>query len=317
MVPSRILYGLAVQADEPVAALSDLPLGPHCDVRWHFDAVPPGYEGIDESEWGDHRHVEEANVRSSHLPRRALYRLTYDDGTTFAIDATGTDVWAQSPPGATLEDTATYLLGPVMGFVLRLRGVTCLHASAVAVADQAIAFVGHAGSGKSTTAAMFARLGYSVLTDDVAPLAFRDGDIVVEPAYPRVRLWPESVASLFGSPDALPLITPNWEKRFLDLGSAQRFQGARLPLAAAYVLGERRAGAYRIERLDPSAALMALVERAYSTNLIDRAMRAREFDVVARVVERVPIMLLSAPEGMEGLEAQCREIAGRHTHVPL
>ncbi len=38
------------------------------------------------------------------------------------------------------------LLGLILGFVLRLRGVTCLHASAIAVRDRAIALLGPASS---------------------------------------------------------------------------------------------------------------------------------------------------------------------------
>jgi dephospho-CoA kinase len=51
-----------------------------------------------------------------------------------------------------------------------LRGVVCLHASAVAIGDEAIALLGPAGSGKSTTAAAFAERGYSVLAEDVVTL---------------------------------------------------------------------------------------------------------------------------------------------------
>ena len=42
-----------------------------------------------------------------------------------------------------------------MGFVMLLRGIVCLHASAIAIDDEAIALLGPAGSGKSTTAAAF------------------------------------------------------------------------------------------------------------------------------------------------------------------
>src|SRR5262249_22183040 len=140
----------------------------------------------------------------------------------------------------TLEDTATYLLGPVLGFILRLRGVTCLHASAVAICDQAIAILGPAGAGKSTTAASFARAGYKVLTDDIVALDERGDAFLVQPAYPRVRLWSESVNALFGTEDALPLLTPTWDKRYLDLqANISCFQEHPLPLAAIYLLDKR------------------------------------------------------------------------------
>ncbi len=100
----------------------------------------------------------------------AYFRLRYCDGVEFVVDRRGTRVWARWPDKATLEDVTVYLLGPVLGFLLRLRGITCLHASAVAVDGQALAFMGPPGAGKSTTAAAFARRGYPVLTDDITAL---------------------------------------------------------------------------------------------------------------------------------------------------
>ncbi|HEU4869625.1 MAG TPA: hypothetical protein VFT08_02085, partial [Pyrinomonadaceae bacterium] len=75
------------------------------------------------------------------------FRFNYADQTQFVVDRSGSEVWAEWSSPLTLEDTATYLLGPVLGFVMLLRGVVCLHASAVAIGDEAIALVGPAGSG--------------------------------------------------------------------------------------------------------------------------------------------------------------------------
>ena len=108
-------------------------------------------------------------------------RLAYLDGTQFWLDREGREVWATWPDNLTLEDTATYLLGPVLGILLRLRGVTCLHASAVAFGEKAVAFVGSEGAGKSTTAAALARRGHAVLSDDVVALAERNGIVLCAP----------------------------------------------------------------------------------------------------------------------------------------
>ena len=80
--------------------------------------------------------------------RSRYLRLAYFDGTQFWLDRGGTEVWATWPSNLQIEDAATYLLGPVLGILLRLRGVTCLHASAVAFGETAVAFVGSEGAGK-------------------------------------------------------------------------------------------------------------------------------------------------------------------------
>ena len=217
------------------------------------------------------------------------YRFDYADQTQFAVDRSGSEVWAQWSKPLTLEDTATYLLGPVLGFVMLLRGIVCLHASAVAIGDEAIALLGPAGSGKSTTAAAFAERGYRVLAEDVVTLDDRRDRFLVRPGYPCIRLWPPAVKALYGSETHLPRLTPNWDKCYLDL--SERFQGDPLPLAAIYQLGERHhdARAPYVEALDRTAGLMALVANTYATKLMDKQMRAREFELLTRVVGNIPL----------------------------
>jgi hypothetical protein len=217
------------------------------------------------------------------------YRFYYADQTQFVIDRSGSEVWAEWSSPLTLEDTATYLLGPVMGFVMLLRGIVCLHASAIVIGNEAIAVVGPAGSGKSTMAAAFAERGYNVLAEDVVTLDDRRDRFLVRPGYPCIRLWPPAVKALYGSETHLPRLTPNWDKCYLDLSA--RFQDEPLPLAAIYQLGERRndSAAPFIETLDRSEALMALVANTYATKLMDKQMRAREFELLTRVVGHVSV----------------------------
>jgi len=217
------------------------------------------------------------------------FRFSYADRTEFLVDQAGTEVWAKWAEPLTIEDTATYLLGPVMGFVMLLRGVVCLHASAIAVADKAIALLGPAGSGKSTTAAAFSDRGYSVLAEDVVTLDDHGCQFLVRPGYPCIRLWPASVKALYGSESHLPKLTPNWDKCYLDL--TERFHAEPLPLAAIYHLGGRRhdTKAPFVESLDRSEGLLSLIANTYATKLMDKQMRAREFELLTRVLNNVPL----------------------------
>jgi hypothetical protein len=220
------------------------------------------------------------------------YRFCYADQTEFLIDAAGSEIWANWVEPLTLEDTSTYLLGPIMGFVMLLRGVVCLHASAIAINDQAIAIVGPAGSGKSTTAAAFSTRGHSVLAEDVVTLDDRQDHFLVRPAYPCIRLWPASVKALYGTESHLPKLTPNWDKCYLDLTQRpEQFQPQSLKLAAIYLLASRvdTPAAPFIETLDKSEGLMSLVANTYATKLMDKQMRAREFELLTRVLNSVPL----------------------------
>ncbi|NJL81867.1 MAG: hypothetical protein HC890_00665 [Chloroflexaceae bacterium] len=132
----------------------------------------------------------------------AYFHIGYEKGIEFVCDRQGMALWGDWCPSLTLEDAALYLLGPVMGFLVRRRGRICLHASAVAVGDRALALVGPSGSGKSTTAAALTQQGYPAVSDDVLPLVERDNGFLAVPGYPRLRLWEDSVEVLCGDRDA-------------------------------------------------------------------------------------------------------------------
>jgi hypothetical protein len=237
-------------------------------------------------------------------------RLVYSDGTQFWLNREGTEVWATWPDNSTIEDTATYLLGPILGRILRLRGVTCLHASAVAFGEKAVAFVGSEGAGKSTTAAALALRGHAILSDDVVALEERDGSFFVHPAYPYLCLWPESVQSIYGAADALPRFSANYEKRCLSLGKKElRFAERALPLAAIYILGARRGDpAPLMQAIAPQEAFLSLVANTFATNILDRVMRAKEFETLGRLVPSVTIRQLWAHQDTSRLEELCARI---------
>ena len=238
------------------------------------------------------------NLRVCVLPGGDFFGFFYRDEVRFAVERRGREVWGDWPENYTLEDACTYLLGPVLGFVLRLRGVTCLHASAVAVDGQAIALIGSPGAGKSTIAATFAQRGFPIIADDVAALVEDGKSFQVQPGYPRLNLWSDSVRALFGSDEALPRITPTWDKRYLALDdNCFAFASKPLPLGAVYFLGAREDAleAPVIDDIAGSNALAELVTNTYVNYLLDRDMRSQEFDVLTRLVVRIPIRRVRPP----------------------
>jgi hypothetical protein len=252
------------------------------------------------------------NLRVGVLPGGDYFGFFYSDGVRFAVERRGRDVWGDWPENYSLEDACTYLLGPVIGFVSRLRGVTCLHASAVAVDEQAIALVGFPGAGKSTTAAAFAHCGYPVIAEDVVALVENGENFLVPPGYPRVNLWPDSVRALFGSEEALPRITPTWDKRYVALGdNGFGFATKPMPLRAIYLLGAREPelAAPAMEAVSGSDALAELVANTYVNYLLDRSMRSQEFDVLGRVVTGVPVRCVRPPADLSAVFDLCEAIA--------
>lgn len=290
-------FGLGLESNQFIPGLVTLEAIPAIDVRVWLNLLPSWVKEVPEqvqqvcyvSPYQDDRGVP--ILRAWKLLDDAYFRLLYFDRTEFIINRAGTEIWGNWPDNLTLEDTATYLLGPIMGFLLRLRGVTCLHASAVAVGDKCMAILGPTGAGKSTTAAGFTKAGLPILSDDVVALLDGKNKFSVQPAYPRLRLWRESVKALYGSPDLLPPLTPNWDKRYLDSTHGLKFCCSPLPLGAIYILGDRitSSSAPFIEAVPIQIGLINLVANTYANSLLDKGMRAQEFDLLSRVVANVPL----------------------------
>lgn len=221
------------------------------------------------------------------------FLFRYADETVFHVSRDGRSVWANWAPPMTVADMATYLVGPVLGFALRLRGTLCLHASAVAVNGVAVALCGPSEAGKSTTAGAFAAAGYDVLTDDLTALRDEGSAILALPAYGHLRVWKDSERILLGTAGALPRITPSWDKRALDLGArGWKFRDTPLTLGAVVFLADRDAGVHSpsVSPIAEADAFVAIAANSYANYLLDGAMRAVEFRAIDRLVHAALVL---------------------------
>lgn len=306
-------YGLRLSANRIIPGLTPSPAESRVDVHIQLGSKPAGVSEAFPNELGPRTKQdtdEYGRPEAISWPPNGGegFRLRYDDGTVFIVDERGSRIWATWPKTLTLEDTAVYLLGPVLAFVLRLRGITCLHASAFSVDGHAVALVGPSGVGKSTTAAAFAGRGFAVLSDDMLALEDQHDNFIAHPGYPRLRLWPDAAGILYGAPAALPRLTPNWDKRYLDLQSkGYRFERQPLSLSAIYLLDERPddPAAPFVESLTASAGLLSLLANSRGDFHPDKQSHRREFDMLGRVMQRVPVRRVVARTRPHSLACLC------------
>lgn len=121
----------------------------------------------------------------------------------------GREITLDPRPGTDSDVLRLYLLGPALALLLHQRGLLVLHASAVALDGGAAAFLGYAGRGKSTTAATLHARGYPVLADDVVAVDLSTPEAPgALPGFPQLKLWPDAVTALGGSPEGLPRVHP-------------------------------------------------------------------------------------------------------------
>lgn len=314
-------YGLQLVVNAPIPGLLVLPseAGDRCDRQIWLDDWPEPLNPLEPPSeailWYTSRKIN-PNLQVWRLDNE-VYWFRYRSGAEFLVDHRQKAIWSRWQDPLTVEDAATYLLGPILGFVLRSQGVLCLHASAVAIEKRAIAFVGQAGAGKSTTAAAFARLGYPVLTDDVLALTPQNSAYWVQPAYPGVRLWDASVTALFGRAEALPRLVPThptWDKRYLDLTrSPYTFQSQPIPLTCIYLLDSRQSQNPQGEIIDvsPQEGAVALIANTYTNYLLNKTMRAIEFQHLGQLLQSVQIRRLHPHTDFNYLPTTLKSILGQ------
>ena len=305
---------LASRTSDLPSASSAVPREGPCDVALHLGIVSPHASlnlGQPEELTYTSAYLDEDNQPTLHIWQaadRSYVRLAYSDGTLFWMDTKCLNVWSAWPAHLSLENTFSYLLGPVLGLLLRFRGITCLHASAVAFEDWCAVFVGAEGAGKSTIAAAFASQGHPILSDDIAALALPVSTqpasacqiaphpfFQVLPAYPHICLWPDSAAMVPGLPENLPRLVPDWDKRRLALGADGILYAPQpLPLAAIYIFAERRADlAPAIDLCPPKRTLLSLIANTYANNVLSPELRAQEFALLDSLVTSVPVRILT------------------------
>jgi hypothetical protein len=199
-------------------------------------------------------------------------------------------------PAAMADDALVRLciLGFAMGILLHQRGILILHASGVAIDGCVVAFAGGSGWGKSTTAAALYARGHVMVTDDIlAVSAGPSGELFVAPAYPRLKLDPDAVASLGYAGDGPVPFDPDDSR--LECTVRCRFAGGPLPLRRIFVLaaGDRLA----IEPLTPQQVFVELTRHHYPpvVRVLAQDRSAQTFRQLASLADSLPVRVLRRP----------------------
>lgn len=194
-----------------------------------------------------------------------------------------------------------FLLGGALPIVLSQRGLLVLHASAVEIDGQAVAFLGAKGSGKSTMAAMLHRRGHNFITDDtLAVQVSQHQQPLVFPSFGRFKLWSDSVTALGQKPELLPKISSVVDKRHCSV--TNNIVEQPIPLRCVYVLGQDPVLA--IKPLSSSQSLLELIRHTYNTERFKKQVLqgtgiAQNFVNCTKIVQQVPIHSLLRPPSLD------------------
>ncbi len=291
MIPQFALYGLCLATDLPLKAPSAA-LGRASDLTILRGAdLPADYPPPPGEVWAAADFGHGASVRLAKT--EAGWSLFYPGTAEVRFSPDRSSATIHGAPGKT--DLLPLLLGSsVPTWWLNLRGEPVLHASAVAMGDVAIAFIGASGMGKSTLATLLCAHGARLITDDALRLA-REGDAFRCHYGPgELRLRP-AAAALAGQ------FAPECADASVDGRTTLRLAPPteELPrLAALFIpLPSRAAKALCVERL-------SLVQASFHLNGFARAIGwqvegplRRQFEHFSELARCVPVAKLTVPWG--------------------
>lgn len=186
--------------------------------------------------------------------------VVYSAGVAAGLLEEGRAVTVDPAPGVHGALLQSFLLGPVLAFLLHQRGLLVLHASAVEIGGRAVAFLGPPAAGKSSTAAALYARGHAVVADDLVAVQTAGARPAVFPGFPLLRLCRDAW-------DRYAAREAAWDPSAVDEGKSvwaagQGFQSERLPLQRLYVLesGDRSA----IGPMPPAQAAVALARQTFA-----------------------------------------------------
>ena len=294
--------GLLVAADRALPGFVPVPPDRQEDLRIHLDSRPSWHAALFVLAYAAEA-LDAAGQPVVTVSRsREGFHFQYADGTCAWIATAGTEVWCTWPDSASLADTCTYLCGPILGFVLRLRGALSFHASAVQTGDGAIGFVGPHDAGKSTLAAALGAAGCPVVTDDVLHVRSEGDRWMAEPFTSMLKLWPDGARLALGCASDLPAIAEGWDKRALVLGEGMPAASGPIPLIALACLAPREMEP-RIGPISAGHAMVHLAAHSSASHLLDSAARAAEFRGLARLLQSVLCVAVIPPLDPAGFSA--------------
>jgi hypothetical protein len=246
--------------------------------------------------------VEETNLQP--LDESRSFKATADEACYFFegvgkfLVRGGREVVVDLNSGVDERAVRLCLLGPIVALLLHQQGRLVLHASAVALGDNAIAFLGGQGWGKSTLAAAFHVRGHRVLADDVTAIQTDSAVPIALPGFPQIKLWPNSIVALGTVPETLPAVHPDVNKRAFSVAGG--FAQMPLPLKGIYVLAA--GSAVQIESLSPREAMLELIGHSYARRfgkeLLQGNGMATHFKQCARVAQNTCIYRLVRPASL-------------------
>lgn len=215
------LHGLTLRSALPFPELVAAPSDRSVDVDVRLGATP--------------ERLENPRVRGVCFEAAPHEFLISKPGTARFHVRNGCEISIEIAPAADLAEVRRLFLSSPLAALLLMRGLLPVQASAIATPQGAVLLAAGACVGKSTLAMELNRRGFPLLSDDISVIRCApDAAAMVEPGYPQIKLWPDTLRRFQIEAAHLPRVRPELEKRIYDC--AATFEPASRHLHRIYIV---------------------------------------------------------------------------------
>jgi hypothetical protein len=271
---------------------------------------------------------QEVTPQSSPLPGSYFGQMLdgssyvrWDDVGEALISRNGRSIACRPFPQTDPESFYVYLLGQALSFALVKGSFEPLHATAVAVGDQAIAFLGDCGFGKSTLAAAFLQAGHRLLTDDLLLLETTPRGILAHPGPARIKLFPKVARHFLADGSRGVPLNPRTQKQIIPLNERQVCIKT-MTVGAIYVLAppnKANDNSVRVASLTEREAFFSFLGNTFNRAVVDADRLRRQFNAAQALANIMTVGRLSYPRSLDHLrlvrEAILSDLCARNSEI--
>jgi len=214
----------------------------------------------------------------------------------------GKEIHIDVCPEANIKDVKVYLYASVFGGLCHLKNTLPLHAGAVLHDKKAYLFSGNTGAGKSTTVAALQKRGYTILTDDLAPLKFDSNyQACVSQGISRIKLWG----------DALDRVGIPYSQKDQIRNDIEKFHAPverELPnenyvVNSIFILEPYNGEVLSCTELKGKEKLVGIMKHTFRTQLIDGfGLKKAHFEKCVLLINHVRVFRIKQPRQINKLE---------------
>lgn len=235
--------------------------------------------------------AEKKGVRYQLNKKEFLLHLDYIAG--YYVQE-GKSIKIQQVTGSTMQEVRLFLVGIVFAALLQQRSVFALHASALQKGGGCFLIAGNSGAGKSTLTHEFLNAGYRLLSDDISVLEQTKDKINVQPAFPFIKLWEDSMEHLELNKMEGIKLREQMDKYGFSLEGA--FYPEALPVKRIFILSPHNQPKYTSETLKGIDKFNALKNHTYRFQFIANQLRTSHFELINTMASRIPVYRVNRPQ---------------------